>query len=87
MTEISGLYSFRKVSLLTNRIPSYDVFNSKKAFMHYIIYLRVTSGKTLCMRREQRINLSVFHCISIYFPRFPSTIELDKVVMATWPYI
>jgi hypothetical protein len=21
--------------------------------------------KTLCMRREQRINLSVFHCISI----------------------
>jgi hypothetical protein len=55
--------------------------------MHDIIYLRVTLGKILCMRREQIINLSVFHCISIYFPRFTSTIELDKVVMATWPYI
>jgi hypothetical protein len=49
----------------TNRIPICDVFYAKKAFMHYIIYLRVTSGKTLCMRREQRINLSVFHCILI----------------------
>jgi hypothetical protein len=87
MTEIFGLYSFGKVSLLTNRIPSCDVFNAKKAFMHYIIYLRVTSGKTLCKRREQRINLSVFHCVSIYFPRFASTIELDKVVMAAWPCI
>jgi hypothetical protein len=36
-----------------------------KAFMHYVIYLRVTSGKTLCMRREERINLSMFCCISI----------------------
>jgi hypothetical protein len=65
MTEISSLYLFGKVSLLTNRIPNCDVSYAKKAFMHYIIYLRVTSGKTLCMRREQKINLSVFNCISI----------------------
>jgi hypothetical protein len=39
--------------LLTNKIPICDIFYAKKAFMHYIIYLRVTSGKTLCMRREQ----------------------------------
>jgi hypothetical protein len=65
MAEIPSLYSFRKISLLTNIIPSCDVFYAKKAFMHYIIYLRVTLGKTLCMRREQRINLSVFHHISI----------------------
>jgi hypothetical protein len=65
MTEISGLKSFGKDFLLTNIIPIYDVFYAKKAFMHYIIYLRVTSDKTLCMRREQRINLSVFHWISI----------------------
>jgi hypothetical protein len=65
MTEISSLYSFGKVSLLTNRIPSCDVFCAKKAFMHYIIYLWVPSGKTLCMRIEQRINLSVFYCILV----------------------
>jgi hypothetical protein len=29
-----------------------------------IDFLQVTSGKTLCMRIEQRINLFVFHCIS-----------------------
>jgi hypothetical protein len=61
VSEISSLYSFGKVSLLMNRIPSCDVFYAKKAFKHYIIYLQVTSGKILCMRREQRINLSVFH--------------------------
>jgi hypothetical protein len=65
MTEISGLKSFGKDLLLTNIIPIYDVFYAKKAFMHYIIYLRVTSGKALCMRRKQKIKLSVFHCISI----------------------
>jgi hypothetical protein len=86
MAEISSLYSFGKVILLTNRIPI-CLRCLKRAFMHYIIYLRVTSGKTLCMRREQIINLFVFHCISIYFPRFTSTIELDIVVMATWRYI
>jgi hypothetical protein len=46
-----------------------------------IEFLQVTSGKTLCTRREQRFNLSVFHCISIQFPRF------NIVVMATWRYI
>jgi hypothetical protein len=30
-----------------------------------IEFLQDTSGKTLCTRREQRFNLSVFHCISI----------------------
>jgi hypothetical protein len=30
-----------------------------------IEFLQVTSGKILCTRREQRFNLSVFHCISI----------------------
>jgi hypothetical protein len=65
MTEISSHKLFGKVFLLTNRIPICDVFYAKKAFMHYIIYLRVTLGKTLCMRREQKINLSVFNCILI----------------------
>jgi hypothetical protein len=65
MTEIFDLKSFGKVFLLTNIIPICDIFYAKKAFMHYIIYLRVTSGKTLCMRREERINLSMFYCISI----------------------
>jgi hypothetical protein len=65
MTEISDLKSFGKVFLFINIIPICDIFYAKKAFTHYIIYLRVTSGKTLCMRIEQRINLSVFHCISI----------------------
>jgi hypothetical protein len=65
MTEISSLYSSGKVSLPTNRIPNCDDLYVKKVSMHYIIYLWVTTGKTLCMRREQKINLSVFHCISI----------------------
>jgi hypothetical protein len=65
MTEIFSIKLFGKVFLLTNIIQIYDIFYAKKAFMYYIIYLRVTSGKTLCMRREQRINLSVFHYISI----------------------
>jgi hypothetical protein len=65
MTEISDLKSFGMDFLLTNIILINDVFYAKKTFMHYIIYLLVTSGKTLCMRREKRINLSVFHCTSI----------------------
>jgi hypothetical protein len=66
-TKIFSLYLFGKVSQLTNKIPSCDVLYAKKDFMPYIIYLRVTLGKTLCMRRDpkERINLSVFHCISI----------------------
>jgi hypothetical protein len=39
------------------------------------------------MRREQRIILSVFHRYLNLIPVFPSTIELDADVMATWPYI
>jgi hypothetical protein len=63
MTEISDLKSFGKVFLLTNIIPICDIFYAKKASC--IIYLRVTTGKTLCMRREHRVNLSMFCCISI----------------------
>jgi hypothetical protein len=59
---------------------------SKRLSCSNIELLQVTSGKTLCTRREQIFNLSVFHCISIYFPRFSSTIELDIVVMVTWQY-
>jgi hypothetical protein len=65
MTEIYGLKSSGKDFLLTNIIPIYDVFYAKKAFMHYIIYLRVTSGKTLCMRIEQRIIYLCFIGISL----------------------
>jgi hypothetical protein len=36
MTEISGLKSFGKDFLLTNRIPICDVLYAKKIFMHYI---------------------------------------------------
>jgi hypothetical protein len=64
MTEISSHKLFDKVFLLTNRVPICNGFYVKKDFMHYIIYLRVTSGKTLCMRKEERIILSVFH---LYF--------------------
>ena len=64
MTEISDLKSFGKVFLLTNIIPICDIFYAKKSFMHYIIYLRVTSSKTLCTRKEERIILSVFY---LYF--------------------
>jgi hypothetical protein len=64
MTEISSHKLFGKLFLLTNRVPICDVLYAKKAFMHYIIYLRVTSGKTLCMRKEERIILSVFY---LYF--------------------
>jgi hypothetical protein len=61
MTKISVLRLFGKVFLLTNIIPICDALYAKKAFMHYIIYLRVTSGKTLCTRKEERIILSVFY--------------------------
>jgi hypothetical protein len=63
MTGISGLKSSGKDFLLTNIILIYDVFYAKKAFMHYIIYLRVTSGKTLCTRREQRI---IYLCFIVF---------------------
>jgi hypothetical protein len=39
MTEISSLYLFGKVILLTNRIPICDVFYAKKTLTHYIIYI------------------------------------------------
>jgi hypothetical protein len=61
-------------------------FMPKRLSCINIEFLYVTSGKTLCMRREQRINLSVFYIISFNFPDYSSTIELDIVVMATWQY-
>jgi hypothetical protein len=87
MTEISSLKSLGKVFFLTNRIPICDVFCAKKAFMRCIVFLLLTVDNTLCMRREQRIILSMFHWYLNLIPRFPSTIEFDIVVMATWQYI
>jgi hypothetical protein len=66
ITKIYSLKSFGKVLLLTNKIPICDVFYTKKAFMHYIIFLRVTLGKNFMHEeREQKVNLSVFYCNSI----------------------
>jgi hypothetical protein len=55
--------------------------------MHCIEFLHVTSGKTLCMRKEQRIILYVFNRYFINFLDLQSNIKLVKVVMATWLYI
>jgi hypothetical protein len=52
MNEISSLDLFGKVIVLTNRIPICDVFDAKKAFMHYITYLRVTSSKFMHERAD-----------------------------------
>jgi hypothetical protein len=57
--EIYNLKTFGKVILLTNRIPICDVFYAKKAFMHYIIFLRVTSGKNF-MREERAGNYLIY---------------------------
>jgi hypothetical protein len=59
----------------------------QKAFMHCIEFLHITSGKTLCMRKEQRIILYVFNKYFINFPDLQRTIKLVKVVMTTWLYI
>jgi hypothetical protein len=53
ITEISSLKSFGKVFFLTNRIPICDVFYTKKAFMHCITFLQVTSSKNFM--HEERI--------------------------------
>jgi hypothetical protein len=64
MAKIYSLKSFGKTFCLL--IESQFVLSyAKKAFMHYIIYLRVTSGKTLCIRREQRIIYLCFIGISL----------------------
>jgi hypothetical protein len=55
ITEIYSLKSFGKVLLLTNKIPICDVLCTKKAFMHYIIFIRVTSGKNF-MHEERAEN-------------------------------
>jgi hypothetical protein len=70
MTETSGHKLFGKVFLLTNRIPICDVFYAKKAFMHYIIYLRVTSGKTLCMKESRELTYLCFIVFQFNFPDF-----------------
>jgi hypothetical protein len=59
-------------------------FCAKKAFMHYIIYLRVK----LYARGESRE--LTYQCSIVFqfnFLDYSSTIELDIVVMATWQYI
>jgi hypothetical protein len=63
MTEISSLYSFSKVILLPTQIC--DVLYVKKAFMHYITFLWITSGKTLCMRESRELTYLCFIGISI----------------------
>jgi hypothetical protein len=65
MAKIYSLKSFGKVFCLL--IESQFVMFSvpKRLSCINIEFLQVTSGKTLCTRREQRFNLSVFHCISI----------------------
>jgi hypothetical protein len=88
MTEIYSIYSFGKVFCLL--IESQLVMSSmpKRLSCINIDFLQVTSGKTLCMKREreQGINLSLFYIISFNFPDYSSTIKLDTVVMATWQY-
>jgi hypothetical protein len=70
MTEISSLKSFGKVFWLLIESQFVMSFMSKKAFMHYTIFLQVIPGKTLCMRREHIIILSVFHRYLNLIPRF-----------------
>jgi hypothetical protein len=65
MAEIYSLKLFSKAFCLL--IESQFVMFSvpKRLSCTNIEFLQVTSGKTLCTRREQRFNLFVFHCISI----------------------
>jgi hypothetical protein len=65
MAEIYSLKSFGKAFCLL--IESQFVMFSvpKRLSCINIEFLQATSDKTLCTRREQRFNLSVFHCISI----------------------
>jgi hypothetical protein len=65
MAEIYSLKSFGKAFCLL--IESQFVMFSvpKRLSCINIEFLQAISGKTLCTRREQRFNLSVFHCISI----------------------
>jgi hypothetical protein len=65
ITEIYSLKSFGKAFCLLIE-SQFVMFLCQKGFNAlYYIHLRVTSGKSLCMRWEQIINLSMFHCISI----------------------
>jgi hypothetical protein len=64
MTEIYSLKSFGKAFCLL--IESQFVMSSMPKRLSCIIYLRFTSGETFMHEeREQKINLSVFYCISI----------------------
>jgi hypothetical protein len=65
MTEIYSVYSFGKVFCLLIESQLVMSLMPKRLSCINIDFLQVTSGKTLCMRREQRINLSVFYCISV----------------------
>jgi hypothetical protein len=65
MAEIYSLKSFGKAFCLL--IESQFVMFSvpKRLSCINIEFLQATPAKTLCARREQRFNLSVFHCILI----------------------
>jgi hypothetical protein len=71
------IYLVRSFFLIESQ---FVMFFIKKAFMYYIEFLHVTSGKTLCMRKEHRIILSVFHSYFFNFLDWPSTIELVKLL-------
>jgi hypothetical protein len=66
MTEILAfIHLIRSYRLLIK--SQFMMFSVPKRLSYINIeFLQVTSGKTLCTRRERvRFNLSVFHCISI----------------------
>jgi hypothetical protein len=65
MTEILAfIHLIRSYCLLIK--SQFVIFSvPKRLSCINIEFLQVTSGKTLYTRREQRFNLSVFHCISI----------------------
>jgi hypothetical protein len=72
MTEIYSLKSFGKAFCLL--IESQFVLSSmpkRLSCINYIIYLQVTSGKILCMRRESReLTYLCFIVFQFNFPDF-----------------
>jgi hypothetical protein len=86
MTEIFGHKLFGKVILLTNKIPICDVLCQKGFHALYYISLGYF-GKNFMHEERAENYLFVFHRYFINFSDLTSTIELVKVVMATWRYI
>jgi hypothetical protein len=70
MTEIASLYSFGKVILLSNIIPICDVFYAKKAFMYYVIFLRVTLVRLYTGEESSELTYLCFIVFQFIFPEF-----------------